>query len=226
MPKRSFHVLVATDASPQARAALATTLAFPWPDGTQLRGVMVSGVPSSKRWRRRARAALMPWLRQEADRVQRTLKRRWPAAEVLVVDPPVVKAIVEQARKWRAQVIVLGSRGRGMLQRTLLGSVSRDVMHEADCAVLVFKGKVRAPERILIGLDGSVLSKRAVRFVGSVPPPAGGRVTLLAVVEPARSTSIGACRLRFAPCSPPNSRRSIENSWRWRSERCRRQHAA
>ena len=192
MRKRQFRVLVATDASPQARTALAATLAFPWPDGTRAQGVMVTGVPALSRWRRHARTALLAWLRREAVRVRRTLRRRWANAEVVLVDPPVVRGIVERARKWRAQVIVLGSRGRGALQRTLLGSVSRDVMHEADCAVLVCKGKVRAPRRILIGLDGSVLSKRAVRFVGSVPPPpAGGRVTLLAVVEPTRSTSIG-----------------------------------
>ena len=191
MRRRSFHVLVATDGSPQARAALATTLAFPWPDATRVRGVMVSGVPSSKRWRRRARAALMPWLRQEADRVQRRLKRRWPDAQVLVADPPVVKAIVEQARKWRAQVIVLGSRGRGMLRSALLGSVSRDVMHEADCAVLVIKRRVRSPRRLLIGLDGSVRSRGAVAFVSRLPAPSGGRVTLLAVVEPPSSPSIG-----------------------------------
>jgi nucleotide-binding universal stress UspA family protein len=190
MRKRPFRVLVATDASPQAKAALAAVLAFPWPDGTQAQGVMVTGVPALSRWRRRARTALVAWLGHEAVRVRRRLRRRWANAEVVLVDPPVVPGIVERARKWRAQVIVLGSRGRGALQAALMGSVSRDVMHEADCAVLVFKGKVRAPRRILIGLDGSVLSKRAVSFVGSVPPPAGGRVTLLAVVEPPRSTSI------------------------------------
>ena len=191
MGKRSFNVLVATDASPQARSALATTLAFPWPDGARVRGVMVSGVPSPKRWRRRARAALIPWLRHEAARVQRTLKRRWPDAEVLIVNPPVVKAIVEQAQKWRARVIVVGSRGRGILHRTLLGSVSRDVMHEADCSVLVIKRTVRSPRRLLIGLDGSIRSRGAVAFASRLSPPPGGRVTLLAVVEPTSSPSIG-----------------------------------
>jgi nucleotide-binding universal stress UspA family protein len=191
MRKRPFRVLVATDASPQARAALAAALAFPWPDGTRAQGVMVTGVPALSRWRRHARTALLAWLRREAVRVRRTLRRRWANAEVMLVDPPVVSAIVERARKWRAQVIVLGSRGRGAVQRALLGSVSRDVMHEADCAVLVFNGKVRAPRRVLIGLDGSVLSRRAVGFVVRVPPPPGGRVTLLAIVEPTTSTSIG-----------------------------------
>ena len=190
MPKKAFRVLVATDASPQARAGVGTALVFPWPDGSRAQGVMVSGVSGLNRWRPRARAALLPWLRHEAARVQRRLRRRWPDAEVVVVNPPVAKTIVEQARRWRAQIIVVGSRGRGTLHRALVGSVSRDVTHEADCSVLIVKGKVRAPRRLLIGLDGSVRSRRAVGFVSRLRAPAGGRVTLLAVVEPTSSPSI------------------------------------
>lgn len=191
MRKRSFHVLVATDASPQARAALAATVAFPWPDGARAQGVMATGVPGLIRWRRPARTALVSWMRREAVRVRRTLRRRWADAQVVVVDPPAVKAIVERARTWRAQAIVLGSRGRGALHRALLGSVSRGVIQRAPCAVLVVKGEVRAPRRFLIGLDGSVRSRHAVGFVSGLQPPAGGCVTLLVVVEPTHSTSIG-----------------------------------
>jgi nucleotide-binding universal stress UspA family protein len=152
---------------------------------------MVADVPGLRRWRRRARTVLASWLRREAVRVRHTLRRRWADAEVVVVDPPVVKAIVERARIWRARVIVLGSRGRGTLQSALLGSVSRDVIQQAHCAVLVVKGNVRRPRHLLIGLDGSVRSKRAVGFVSRLQPPADGRITLLAVVELSRSPSIG-----------------------------------
>jgi nucleotide-binding universal stress UspA family protein len=65
------------------------------------------------------------------------------------------------------------------------------VIQLASCAVLVVKGEARAPRRLLIGLDGSVRSRRAVGFVSGLQPPAGGCVTLLAVVEPTHSTSIG-----------------------------------
>jgi nucleotide-binding universal stress UspA family protein len=153
--------------------------------------MMVADVPRLRRWRRRARTALASWLRREAVRVRRTLRQRWADAEVVVVDAPVVQAIVERARRWRAQVIVLGSRGRGTLRSTLLGSVSREVVQQAHCPVLVARGKLRVPRRLLIGLDGSVRSRRAVGFVSRLQPSADGRVTLLAVVEPSRSPSIG-----------------------------------
>jgi hypothetical protein len=98
MRKGPFHMLVATDASPEARAAMAASLAFPWPDRTRALGVMVTGVPALTRWRRGGRTALLAWLRREAVRVRRTLKRRWADADVVVVDPPAVAAIVERAR--------------------------------------------------------------------------------------------------------------------------------
>lgn len=190
MRNRAFHVLVATDASAQARAAVNATIAFPWPQDTRPQGVIVSGVLGLDRWRGRTRAAVRPWLRHEAARVQRRLKRRWPDADVVVVDPPVVKGIVEQARRWGADVIVVGTRGRGILHRTLAGSVSRDVTHEAQCSVLIVKGKGRAPRRLLIGVDGSARARRAVALAARLIPPPGGRATVLAVVEPPYAPSI------------------------------------
>lgn len=46
--------------------------------------------------------------------------------------------IVEIARNWRADLIVVGSHGRGFWGR-LLGSVSDGVLHHAPCSVLVVR---------------------------------------------------------------------------------------
>ena len=64
-----------------------------------------------------------------------------PAAlEFLERGKPAVK-IVEGAKSWPADLIVIGSHGRGGLQRLLLGSVAESVVRHAHCPVLV----VRAP---------------------------------------------------------------------------------
>ena len=187
---RSFRVLVATDGSPHARAAVAATRLFPWPDGARADGVVAWPIPGMLGRRRSVRTALTRSLRREAQRARRALHRRWPEAQVAVVDAPPAEAILSQARKRRVRAIVLGSRGLGLVGRLLLGSVSRAVVRRAPCAVLVVKGRPRKVQRVVVGLDGSLRSRRAVAFVGRLQAPPGGVATLLAVVERARSASI------------------------------------
>jgi nucleotide-binding universal stress UspA family protein len=140
--------------------------------------------------RRSVRTALTRSLRREAQRARRALHRRWPEAQVAVVNAPPAEAILAQARKRRVHAIVLGSRGLGLVGRLLLGSVSRAVVRRAPCAVLVVKGRPRKVQRVVVGLDGSLRSRGAVAFVGRLQAPPGGVATLLAVVERARSASI------------------------------------
>lgn len=49
--------------------------------------------------------------------------------------------IVERAKKWGADLIVVGSHGRGFWGR-LLGSISDSVVHNAPCSVLVVRKPV------------------------------------------------------------------------------------
>jgi nucleotide-binding universal stress UspA family protein len=49
------------------------------------------------------------------------------------------QAIVETASSWDADLIVMGSHGRGFWERLTLGSVSNAVVHQAPCSVLIVK---------------------------------------------------------------------------------------
>ena len=49
--------------------------------------------------------------------------------------------IVEKAKEWKADLIVVGSHGRGFWGR-MLGSVSDGVVHHAPCSVLVVRKPV------------------------------------------------------------------------------------
>ncbi len=51
------------------------------------------------------------------------------------------KMIVEEAETWGADLIVVGSHGRGFWGRALTGSVSDAVVHHAPCSVLVVRMK-------------------------------------------------------------------------------------
>ena len=50
---------------------------------------------------------------------------------------PASGSILAAASEMEADLIVTGSRHRGTVRRTFLGSVSSDIIHQAPCDVLV-----------------------------------------------------------------------------------------
>jgi len=72
-----------------------------------------------------------------------------------------VTALVELSAK--AEMVVVGSRGRGALERVLLGSVSTGLVHHAHCPVAVIRKDVSVPDEgfVLVGVDGSPASELA-----------------------------------------------------------------
>jgi nucleotide-binding universal stress UspA family protein len=68
-----------------------------------------------------------------------------------------------------AQMIVVGSRGRGALARGLLGSISTGLVHHAKCPVAVIHDEdplIPHPSQapVVVGVDGSPASDRAVEI--------------------------------------------------------------
>jgi nucleotide-binding universal stress UspA family protein len=55
----------------------------------------------------------------------------------------VADAIVAQAKKWKADVIVIGTHGREGLARVVLGSDAELVVRESPVPVLLVRGRVR-----------------------------------------------------------------------------------
>jgi nucleotide-binding universal stress UspA family protein len=76
-----------------------------------------------------------------ADAVK-TINGRFPDAKFTVktevLRGPPDQQIIEKAKEWKADLIVVGSHGRGFWGR-LLGSVSNGVVHHAPCSVLVVR---------------------------------------------------------------------------------------
>ena len=180
---RRFPVVVGTDGSPVARAAVATTLMFPWPDGTEVHGVVAR--------RTRATAGRPGYVLEAFDRTfaetaaeaRQALAARWPAAAAAVIDQSPGDAILAEARRVGARVIVVGQRGHGRIGRLLLGSTSRAVTRRAQCPVLVVNRRPRDLRRLVIGVDGSANARRAVALVAGLPPPPGATVTVVGAIE-------------------------------------------
>jgi nucleotide-binding universal stress UspA family protein len=69
----------------------------------------------------------------------RTALEDGAAAEAVVENGSPGPALCDAAERLGADVIVVGSRGRGAIKRALLGSVSTYVVHNATCPVLVVR---------------------------------------------------------------------------------------
>lgn len=63
-----------------------------------------------------------------------------------------------------ATMIVLGDRGLGGFAALVVGSVAIQVAAYADCPVLVARGAERTAGPVVVGVDGSPLSRAAVEF--------------------------------------------------------------
>ena len=68
-----------------------------------------------------------------------TLKRAGFQVDTSVVEDEIRGAILDFAKDWKADLIVLGSHGRRGLTRLLLGSVAESVARHAPCSVWIVR---------------------------------------------------------------------------------------
>jgi len=85
--KRDFRVLVATDGSRPAQAAITTAIQFPWPDGSRVRVVIARHLRAEHR-RSILLAAMDRSSNNAAQRARRALSRRWSDVEVVIIEAP------------------------------------------------------------------------------------------------------------------------------------------
>lgn len=86
----------------------------------------------------------------------------------------VAPTIVKHAARGVGMVAV-GSRGLDALDRFMLGSISTNAIHHVACSVLVVKEAARPLTQVVLAVDGSPASDKAVRFlVRHVAPQMNG----------------------------------------------------
>jgi nucleotide-binding universal stress UspA family protein len=192
MAKRAeFRILAGVDGSAHARAALATVIQGPWPDGARVRAI-VARQTRGPHQRSILLSALDARADDAADRAKLALAHRWPDAEAIVVDMPPVEGILSEAKKFSADVIVVGWRGYGSARGLLMGSVSRGVVRGAKGAVLVVRRRPHERiRRIVLAFDASPNAGRAVDLVARLSAGHNGHVTLVQAVQLVVPTSRG-----------------------------------
>jgi nucleotide-binding universal stress UspA family protein len=104
-----------------------------------------------------------------------------------VAETPPAGAIIEDANRFGADLIVVGAKEQGPIAAALLGSVSTQIMDGAPCSVLVSRGP--PIERVLLATDGSVPARTAVDIVTNWPLFASAQIRVLGVSAPSRRYS-------------------------------------
>ena len=163
-----MKILLGTDGSHQARIAEQLVETIPWPKGSLITVVHAQeAMPGIRGMPDDAYASLYNETKKSIEDQLAQLESRLAAPGravdgIVPFDRP-ASAIVDEARRMGADLVVVGSRGRGALASTLLGSVAAEVVDHSPCPVLV----ARAPQvaRVLVADDGSDSAREAEELI-------------------------------------------------------------
>ena len=191
-----MRILLALDGSRSANMARDLVAAMPWPGASAIR--IVSVVPRH--------ASLGIDLSPEAANRRRSIGTGTPACVPMPSPSPTPSAssqpahpdirierfllrgraaslILQEARDFAADLIVVGHRGHGTIETMLLGSVSAEVVDHAPCAVLVARSAERG--RIVFADDGSPSARVAASVLESLPLPPTTPISVVTVSDEA-----------------------------------------
>lgn len=133
------RVLLATDGSETSVAAARALVGRPWPEASEFRVVSVEEPWAIKSSRMDPQEAVT--------NAEQVLASAGLKATGAVFSGNAKEAILEEARKWNADLIVVGSHGRRGFKRFLLGSVSEAVAMDAHCSVVVVRDTARTSRK-------------------------------------------------------------------------------
>jgi nucleotide-binding universal stress UspA family protein len=199
-----MKILLAVDGSAESLAAAEVIASRPWPPDSQVRILSViklsftpteetRALPDSdySRLEREAREQAQEAIDAALVRLKATNETRTSplilSNEMLVGQPQEI--ILDEADRWEADLILLGSRGLGGFKRFLLGSVSSAVATHANRSVEIVRVDdthpiSKAALKILLAVDGSKGSATAVDAILERPWPADTTVKIISAAEP------------------------------------------
>jgi nucleotide-binding universal stress UspA family protein len=183
-----MKILLAIDPSKSGQFVADEAAVRPWPAGSVFVAVHALDVRSFARFPaviEDAKRAAAELVKTAAGRISRCGYKC--DAEVIAGSPR--SALAEFARDWGADLVMVGSRGHGAVERFLLGSVAQGILRTAPCSVeIVRAGASDTPPsthglKILLATDGSKFSTAAALSIARRPWPAGSQITIVSAEE-------------------------------------------
>ena len=159
-----MEILFATDGSRGAAIALELLSALPLAHRDRVTAISAAVDPAHD-----------PSARAAVDAAAQRLLAAGISARPLVARGAPVQSIVERLLCVPADLLVVGSRGLGVVGGTLLGSVSRALAEHAPVPLLVVRERSDVPHHVFVASDGSDEAERALEIVGRLPLPRDAR---------------------------------------------------
>lgn len=185
-----MRVLVAYDGSDSSDQAVDLVASIAWPAASEMRIVTAHPLmfPTSGPGEivdASSVQAIFEAERSEAERLATSARRRLERPGLVAVSEVTAgrpaSLILEAAERFKADLVVVGSRGRGPFTSALLGSVSEELVDHAPCPVLVTRGSTL--RRILLADDGSPDTRSAAALVAGWPILRDSQFRVVTVAE-------------------------------------------
>jgi nucleotide-binding universal stress UspA family protein len=183
-------VLLAVDGSAASDVAVELVEATAWPDGSTIHvleavetaAMMFGGpTPAAAYLDADFETALLTSAHATVDGVRDRLERPGIRISAAVISGRPATAIVDAAQSLEIDLVVVGSRGYGLIERMLLGSVSAEVVDHAPCPVLVTRGPTLG--NVVFGWDGSPCAAEAAAILRRWPIFASSRVRVVSAAD-------------------------------------------
>jgi nucleotide-binding universal stress UspA family protein len=183
-----MRILIASDGSKLAERAVRLVESLPWAAGTSFHLVVVDDGRLHPMGASGGPVPLEEYAADPGDPAEIArqaagflLRPGW-SVDWAVEQGRAATVIVDATKAIGADLVVVGSRGRGRLGSLALGSVSAEVAGDATASVLVARGD--GPfERVVLADDGSPSAARARAIVGSWPIFAASAITVTCVAH-------------------------------------------
>ena len=185
-----MKVLLAHDASPGADEATALVAGTAWPAGSTIRVIsavepMMVGLTAwgagAGGYSENIDLQIKEYYEEQLAEAVRRLDAPDRSVESAVIRGRPATFIVDEARAFGADLVVVGSRGRGGVASLVLGSVSSEVVDHAPCPVLV--ARTASVAGVLFATDGSPSATAAQGLILDWPLFKGHPVTVVSVAD-------------------------------------------